>query len=166
MLYGGGSTYAAKAEFVKQLDITATVNQYIDEFLILGILPYGDAYLLEEALSVWRVHGKNYSGKRKTKEELHRKERELNASSKGTLEQLSKIEAMPQPLLQLYEFKHQMRLISTQEKLATKSFGDILRFFTHFTFQNPHPLRVLKKYKAFNRLIPLSLLKLLKTSEA
>ncbi|MEN0045946.1 MAG: glycosyltransferase family A protein [Bacteroidota bacterium] len=165
MLYGGGSTYAARAEFVKQLDITATVNQYIDEFLILGILPHGDAYLLNEALSVWRVHGKNYSGKRKTKEELHRKESELNASSKGTLNQLSKIEAMPKYLLQLYEFKHQMRIISTKEKLKTKSLGDIFRFFAHFAFKNPQPLRILKKYKAFNRLIPLFFLKLLKTGK-
>ncbi|MEM8524508.1 MAG: glycosyltransferase family A protein [Bacteroidota bacterium] len=162
MLYGGGSTYAARAKFVKQLDITATVNQYIDEFLILGILPYGDAYLLDEALSVWRVHGNNYSGKRKTKEELFRKESELNASSKGTLDQLSKIEGMPEHLLKIYEFKHQMRLISTQEKLKTKSLSNILHFFAHFVFKNPQPIRVLKKYKAFNRLLPLFLLKLLK----
>jgi len=161
MLFGGGSTYAVRASVAKQLEITAAVNLYIDEFLITGILPFGDAYLFKEALSVWRVHGKNYSGKRRTKEAIIKRDQLLLTCSKGTLEQLSKIEAMPKRLLRLYEFKHQMRIVSAKEKANTKSIGDILRFFTHFTFRNPQPIRVLKKYKAFNRLLPLSVLKLL-----
>ncbi|MEL6945245.1 MAG: hypothetical protein AAFO82_21545, partial [Bacteroidota bacterium] len=162
MLFGGGSTYAVRAAVAKQLEITPAVNLYIDEFLITGILPFGDAYLFKEALSVWRVHGKNYSGKRRTKEAIIKRDQLLLSCSKGTLEQLAKIDAMPKRLLRLYEFKHQMRIISAQEKAGTKSLGDILQFFLHFTFKNPQPVRVLNKYKAFNRLLPLFFQKLLK----
>ncbi|MEM9888876.1 MAG: glycosyltransferase family 2 protein [Bacteroidota bacterium] len=162
MLYGGGSTYAVRASVIKPITITADINQYIDEYLIVSILPYGDTYLLSEPLTVWRVHGNNYSGKRKTKTELRKKEEQLLASSAGTLAQLKKLQKLPESILKLYEFKHQMRTISMKEKLGEKSFSDIFNFFTYFCFNNQQKRRVLQKYSAFNRLIPQSLLRLLK----
>lgn len=162
MLYGGGSTYAVRAAVIKPIKITPEINQYIDEYLIVSILPHGDAYLLSEALSVWRVHGNNYSGKRKSKADLRRKEEQLLASSAGTLTQLKKLAHIPAHIINLYEFKHQMRIISVKEKLGEKSIADLFNFFMYFCFKNRQKLKVLKKYSAFNRLIPQTLIRVLK----
>lgn len=162
MLFGGGSTYAVRASVIKSIPITPEINQYIDEYLIVSILPHGDAYILPEALSVWRVHGKNYSGKRKTPAQLRLKEEQLLAASVGTLQQLKQLDNMPAEIIKLYEFKHQMRIISAKEKLGEKSMGDIVQFLTHFGLKNRQQLNVLKKYNAFNRLIPQPVLRLVK----
>lgn len=162
MLYGGGSTYAARASAIKQVKITPDINIYIDEYLIVALLPFGDAYFFSNPLSVWRIHGKNYSGKRKTKADKIKRDQQLLASSLGTLQQLRLQKQMPQKIFRLYEFKHQMRIISAKEKAETKSIKDIFQFLIYSFFQNRQPLSVLKKYNVFNRLVPQFLIKLLK----
>ena len=62
MLFGGGTTFAARAHVLKQLQIPQAVDMFIDEYLVLHTLQYGDSFLINEALSVWRVHKKNFSG--------------------------------------------------------------------------------------------------------
>lgn len=162
MLFGGGSTYAARASVLKQLPIAPTVDMFIDEYLILGILLYGNSYFFKEALSVWRVHGKNYSGKRRTKEAIAKRHQRLLQSSLGTYDQLKNLKETPESLLKLYAFKHRIREISHKEKEARKTFGDIISFYQYFKFRNKQPKAVLKKYSVYNRLLPQFLINRLK----
>ena len=61
LLFGGGSTFSAKAKILKAQVVPIHVDMYIDEYLIYQACLNGSSYLINEGLSVWRVHGKNYS---------------------------------------------------------------------------------------------------------
>lgn len=162
MLFGGGSTYAARAEVLKKMPIPKEVDMYIDEYLIFATLLYGNSYFFPEPLSVWRVHGKNYSGKVRTKEAIAKRHQRLIQSSEGTLQQLKKLEGIPPTLINLYDFKHQIRIISHKEKEGKKTWKDIFQFWQYYRFKNRQPAKVLKQYSVKNRLIPQSLIKILK----
>ncbi|NJL76458.1 MAG: glycosyltransferase family 2 protein [Saprospiraceae bacterium] len=162
MLFGGGSTYAARANVLKRMPIPKEVDMYIDEYLIFATLLYGNSYFFAKPLSVWRVHGKNYSGKVRTKEAVAKRHQRLLQSSIGTLHQLKKMEGIPSGLIDLYAFKHQIRVISHKEKEGKKTWNDILQFWRYYRFENKQSAKVLKQYSVRNRLIPQSLIKILK----
>jgi glycosyltransferase involved in cell wall biosynthesis len=162
MLFGGGSTFAARAEVLKTLPISESVDMYIDEYLIFATLLYGNSYFFALPLSVWRVHGKNYSGKVKTKEAISKRHQRLLQSSTGTLTQLKELPTIPSDLVNLYAFKHQIRIISNKEKEGKKTLKDIFNFWRYYRFQNKQSAKVLKRYSIRNRLIPQSVITLLK----
>src|SRR6185503_5597716 len=90
ILYGGGTTYAARASVLKRIEVPAAVDMYIDEFLILAILPFGKSFFISTALSTWRVHSSNYSGKTADAEVKKNKNERLLRSSSAVLNYLIK----------------------------------------------------------------------------
>ncbi|MDB4902312.1 MAG: glycosyl transferase, group 2 [Mucilaginibacter sp.] len=162
LLFGGGSTYAARASVLKGINIPAGVDMYIDEFLILALLPYGKSFFIEEALSIWRNHGSNYSASSSTFEKKVIKEQRLAQSSTAVLDYLQK-NNFDNKLIKIYKIKDLNRAIALKETLETKKLSDIFSFVSEVFFILKPDILIIKKYKILNRLIPMTVYKLLKS---
>lgn len=156
-LWAGGSTYAARADVLKSLVIPDNVDMYLDEYLILGILSKGDSFCFTDPLSIWRVHGKNYSNAT-TQQQLEKTKRLLK-SSEGTLEALKNHSGLPPTLFKIYEFKHQTRLIASLEDRNAKSLGAIGQYGKQMLALRQEGVAFFKRYTSFNRLIPTGILR-------
>jgi hypothetical protein len=149
-LFGGGSTFAARASVLKRLPWNDAVDMYLDEWLVLHTLLAGDSYFLPQPLSVWRVHGKNYSGS--GGESLARKQERLRLSSEAVLDSLYK-ENVPKWLQRAYSLKHEIRLQAWMEQAGTKTLADKWEFFQRVICNPDFSWQLLWRYKAFNRLL-------------
>jgi glycosyltransferase involved in cell wall biosynthesis len=161
-LWGGGTTYAARADVLKNLVIPDKIDMYLDEYLILGILNRGDSFCFSGPLSIWRVHGNNYSNT--TPEQVLEKNKRSLKSSEGTLEALTHHSNLPDSLLQIYAFKHQTRLIASLEDTNQKSLTDIWQYGKMMRQFKAEGNPFFKRYTAYNRLVPTPVLKMLKNS--
>jgi hypothetical protein len=133
---------------------------YLDEYLILGILSKGDSYCFGDPLSIWRVHGNNYSNSRDTQQA--EKTRRLLNSSAGTLEALRENGDLPANLLKIYAFKHQTRVIASAENAHQKSLKMIGRYAKNMWRLKAEGVDFFKQYTSFNRLIPTKILHFIK----
>jgi glycosyltransferase involved in cell wall biosynthesis len=151
-LWAGGTTYAARADVLKALVIPDKVDMYLDEYLILGILSRGDSYCFTGPLSIWRVHGNNYSNT--TAQQTIEKNKRSLKSSEGTLEALKQYSNLPTHLFRFYAFKHQTRLIASLEDTNQKSWGAIFQYGKLMLSLKNEGVAFFKRYTAFNRLFP------------
>jgi glycosyltransferase involved in cell wall biosynthesis len=163
-LWAGGTTYAARADILKTLPIPDAVDMYLDEYLILGILSQGDSFCFSTPLSIWRVHGNNYSNT--TPQQALEKNKRSLKSSEGTLDALRKYSHLPVELFKIYAFKHQTRVIAGLEDDHRKSISHICKYAQLMWSMKTEGAVFLKRYTAFNRLIPTRLLHFLKTNVA
>ena len=161
ILFGGGSTYAARSSVLKSINIPDSVDMYIDEFLILAILPFGKSFLLGKEMSAWRVHNSNYSGHRVSKEKQKQKEERLLKSSLAVLKYINE-NKFDDFIKKIYRLKNTTRIMSFKEGFGKKSFGDILRYAYEVLFQIQPGLTVMKNYYVLNKCIPTGLYHLLK----
>jgi glycosyltransferase involved in cell wall biosynthesis len=157
LLYGGGSTFAARAWALKQVHWNRAVDMYTDEWMMIEMLLKGDSYLLPEPLSVWRVHGSNYSGTSAPGNLLKKHDR-LEKSS-AAIKRLLQQHQYPRWLIKAYKLKHEVRKMVWLEERNQKSARDIARFFFKGILSG-NSLQVLRKYHAFHRLAPQWLKKL------
>lgn len=164
MFFGGGTTYAAKASVLKTIVIPDAVDMYIDEFLLLAILPLGKSYFIENPLSVWRMHKDNFSVYGKSKDSQIRKDERLLRSSAAVLKYLSE-NNFDDYLVKIYQLQHATRQIAFKEISNSKSIKDIYRYATDVFFNIKPGLRLINKYHVLNRLIPLNLLKIIKGTQ-
>lgn len=160
ILFGGGSTFSATAKVLKSLTIPPGVDMYIDEFLLLATLPFGNSYLFSKPLSVWFVHGKNYSAITSNSLNVNKNERLLN-SSKSVLKYLQDY-SNDQFLIKMYDLQNANRIIYFKELAGVKSFDDILLFCKIIFIHHFYSPLILIKYKVFNRLVPQKILCVLK----
>lgn len=160
-LWAGGTTYAARADVLKALPIPDGVDMYLDEYLILGILKHGDSFCFKDPLSIWRVHGKNYSTT--TPEQTLIKNKRSLESSEGTLNALKKYSGLPDSLFTLYAFKHQTRLIAALEDTNQKSLNNIWQYGKMMLALKSEGIAFFKRYTSFNRLFPTPILHFSKT---
>lgn len=159
ILFGGGSTYSARASALKKIEIPNPVDMYIDEFLIMAILQKGDSYFLNEPLSVWREHTANYSSKYDVKEKRIAKGERLLQSSAAMLDYVES-NNFSKKITVIYKIINATRILSYKEMTNSKSFGDIVRFGRYIFFSVRPDFRIIKKYSVMRRLIPTSVLKL------
>lgn len=151
LLFGGGSTFSAKASVLKQMHWTASVDMYTDEWLLIETLLQGHCYLLPQPLSVWRIHGGNYSGATNAGK-IREKQERLEKASAAIL-QLIEQGDYPEWLKKAYRLKHEVRKMVWLEESNEKSTLDIVKFLSKGIFGG-NRISVLKKYHAFNRLVP------------
>lgn len=151
LLFGGGSTFAGRAWALKKIKWLAEIDMFTDEWLVINMLLQGSSYLLPEAMSVWRVHGNNFSSETSPGSLLQKQQR-LERSSEAIL-QLLQQEAYPRWLRKAYQLKHEVRKMVWLEERDGKSVADILRFLRKGVFSG-NSIGVLKRYHAFNRLAP------------
>ncbi len=163
LFFGGGTTYAARASVLKTIKIPDAVDMYIDEFLILAILPLGKSYFLEEPLSVWRMHKDNFSVYAEVKENQVKKDKRLLQSSAAVLNYLLE-NKFDKKLITIYSLQDATRQIAFKESTNTKKISDIAKYAFNVFFKIKPGLRLINKYNVINRLIPLYILKSIKKS--
>lgn len=161
MFFGGGTTYAAKASVLKTIEIPDAVDMYIDEFLLLAVLPLGKSYFLEEPLSVWRMHKDNFSVYAELKANQIKKDERLLRSSAAVLKYLVD-NKFDNYLLKIYQLQDLTRQIAFKEISNSKSVSDIYTYAVKVFFNLKPGLKLINKYNVINRLVPLNILKLIK----
>ncbi len=86
ILYGGGSTFSMRKSFVELNEKIAQADMYIDEYLVYKAAYAGDVMILSTPLSVWNIHGSNYSITAKSSARQDKKKQfRLLKSSEGEL---------------------------------------------------------------------------------
>lgn len=162
LLWGGGSTYSARADYLKKLPIPDEVDMYIDEYLILGLLSRGDSYCFSNPYSVWRIHGNNYSTTDSNNADFLNKQNRLLKSSLGTLNALKENSGLSKRNFEIYALKHKTRELYCKELVGTKRSADILLFLEYVTLKHWYDFQALKSYRIFARLLPTNWLVILK----
>jgi len=162
ILYGGGSTYAARASILKKIEIPADVDMFIDEFLIIAILPFGKSFFIKHALSVWRNHTANYSSLSKDDEKSLMKKHRLVKSSSAILNYLEQ-NNFDEKLIKIYKLKDLNIIVSYKESKGDKKLSDIFNYLWKIVNLRPS-FNLIRKYHVINRLVPLSLVRILKNN--
>lgn len=161
MLFGGGTTYAARFSALKKIEIPTEVDMYIDEFLILAILPFGKSFYIEHPLSVWRIHRSNFSITPVVKQNQISNKQRLLKSSSAVLEYL-KDHNYDKSLIKIYSIQDINRYMLYKELLNEKNTSDIIKYASNVFFKIKPSWKLMKKYNLLNRLVPLSILHLIK----
>jgi hypothetical protein len=123
---------------------------YTDEWLLIEMLQKGDSYIFPEPLSVWRVHGKNYSGAA-GEAALTAKHQRMAKSSRAILDLLENYNYPPW-LVKGYRLKHEVRKMVWLEEADAKKLKDVILFIRKGIFSG-NSIKTLRNYKAFNRLV-------------
>lgn len=161
ILFGGGSTYAARASVLKMIKIPDTVDMFIDEFLILAVLPFGKSHFLEQPLSIWRVHKRNYSGNNLSREKQIQKEQRLLNSSEAVFAYIQEND-YDKKLKKIYHLKYLTHKITFYEILKKKTNREVFKYAFEVFFIIRPTWKLLTKYFVVNRLIPSNIFRLLK----
>ncbi len=164
MFFGGGTTYAAKASVLKTIIIPDAVDMYIDEFLLLAVLPLGKSFFIEKPLSVWRIHKNNFSVYADFKENRIKKDERLLKSSAAVLKYLLE-NNFDDYLVKIYQLQDATRQIAFKEISNNKKISDIYNYAVKVFFNIKPGLRLINKYHVINRLVPLNMLKLIKGAQ-
>ena len=161
LLYGGGSTYAARASILRAINMPDAIDMYTDEFLVLATLPHGKSFFIDKSLSVWRGHNLNYSGTSKTPSIRMLKEKRMLSSCNAVFEYLRQ-KAYDKELVRIYWLKNLTNNLSFKESFHQKKYKDILKYAYAVFFKiRPKP-SLIKNYHVINRLVPTSLFVALK----
>jgi len=161
MLFGGGTTYAARSSVLKKINIPDEVDMYIDEFLILAVLSKGKSFFVEHPLSVWRIHKFNFSISTATKVYQIKNKARLLKSSTAVLNYLEN-NKFDKKLIKIYRIQDISRQMLYKELLNNKKVSDIFNYASEIFFKVRPSWSLIKKYNLLNRLIPLSLIRLIK----
>lgn len=171
MLFGGGSTFAARTEVLKRIFIPKQIDMFIDEFLVLATLNEGNTFFIEEPLSVWRIHGKNFSG-------IGSGNNVVANQRPVLLRRLASIDAVLSSVMrgefdreikELYLLKVKVEHLAAKEQLNQKTLSDILDLIRHtpalfsaFSFET---LKIIHHYRVLNRVLPTFVVKLAKQAK-
>ena len=165
MLFGGGSTFAARTQALRTFAIPKEVDMFIDEYLVLFTLNCGYSFFIEEPLSIWRIHGNNFSETNFDLEIYQVKNQRSIASMEAVLSSLSASEFSPD-IIQLYSLKNKVVKLAMKEQLEQKYLADILDLWLtliiNIRFFGLNFIKIIKNYTILNRTLPTSILKLLK----
>lgn len=167
ILFGGGSTFAARTEVLKTLDIPKNVDMFIDEYLVLLTVNGGYSFFVKQPLSVWRIHGNNFSDltSDRDRESYKIKSQRRMASMEAVLSKLREQSFEPE-IIKIYSLKNKVENIAIKEQLGQKSIADILELwiyiFSNLKVFQKDIFRIIKNYTILNRSLPISLLKILK----
>ena len=165
ILYGGGSTFAARAKILKSIPIPRDVDMLIDEYLVIMTLQHGCSFFIDHPLSIWRIHGQNFSAGTgdfgRIQSKLQRRLRALNRT--GAIISASGIHA---ELKKLYVLKNKAAILGIKEELGQKSISDILNLWRYicnnFSVFRWGELGTLRHYKVLNRTLPTIAVKVLR----
>ena len=160
-LFGGGSTYASRASVFNTSVIPDGIDMFIDEYLIFYSLTHGDSYLLNQNLSVWRVHNSNYSVSKNV--DYEKKQIRLLKSSSAMNTYVGSNDEFSAKLKDIYFIKHLDRIYGFKNELATKSFKDMLTLFV-IIFSFKYSFATLHNYRIFYKFLPVKILNGVKTT--
>lgn len=160
-LFGGGSTYASRSSvFIKNV-IPDGIDMFVDEYLIFYSLSHGDSYLLNQNLSVWRVHNSNYSVSKDVNYE--KKQIRLLKSSSAMNTYIASNNEFSGKLKDIYFIKHLDRIYGFKNELAAKTFKDMVTLFG-IIFSFKYSFATLHNYRIFYKFLPVKILNGIKTT--
>lgn len=162
ILFGGGSTYAARASILQSIDIPVSVDMYIDEFLLLALLPFGKSYIFKNPLSVWRIHSSNYSSVRFSDQQKVLAKGARAIQSSNSILAYIKNNSFEDDIVRIYTLKNITQHIAYKETDGTKNVNDIFRYMLQIITQVGIRPRWFVKHYTFNRLLPLTIFRLIK----
>lgn len=168
ILFGGGSTFAARAEVLKRCPIPDEVDMYIDEYLILMTLNKGYSFFIKQPLSIWRIHGGNFSGfdnkKRRSATTLKKNARSISSLDAVLSSVLS--ENFDADIKTLYTLKAKVSQMAMKEQAGQKTYADVidlwkclLAIFREFGKES---LEIMRRYSVLNRTLPTPVLHIAK----
>lgn len=161
ILFGGGTTYAARSSVLKTIEIPDEVDMYIDEFLLLTILPHGKSFFFDHPLSVWRIHKFNFSISVAVKENQIKNKSRLISSSLAVLNYLQD-HKFDKSIVKIYQIQDINRRMLYKELINDKKTNDIFNYAFDLIFKIKPDWKHVKKYKLLNRLMPLEIIHLIK----
>ena len=163
ILFGGGSTFAARSDILKRVSIPKEVDMYIDEYMVLATLNKGYSFFHEQPLSVWRIHGSNYSSL--SKEVRLQKLRRSFASVEAVKSQLSLLD-IDEEIKRIYQLKALTLSLALKEQSQEKNWGDIVNLwfyiFQNLGFFGLETASLVRQYHVLNRSLPVPVLAKLK----
>ncbi|GAB3925918.1 glycosyltransferase family 2 protein [Mucilaginibacter myungsuensis] len=153
IFFGGGSTFAARAKTLRSITIPAGVDMFIDEFLLLALLPFGNSYFINRPLSTWRVHGGNFSNRNLSKENMAKNQERLLNSSASVLDYLTQ-NSYDRDIIKIYRLLHATRKISFKESYDHKNGADIFNYAYGVFFKIKPRWSIIWKYNVMSRMVP------------
>ena len=166
VLFGGGSTFAARADVLKAVRIPPEVDMLIDEYLVMATLNRGDSFFIERPLSVWRIHAGNFSvtGDGRLGERAERGLRNMEAVLRRVQE-----EDFDEDIKCLYSLKTKVSRLAAKERARQKSANDVFELWLFFIrisrVLGPDLFRVFRNYTLMNRTLPTPVLRLLQRAK-
>jgi glycosyltransferase involved in cell wall biosynthesis len=164
LLFGGGSTFAARADVLRQLPLPDAVDMFTDEYLVLHTLRHGESMFLPAPLSVWRVHAQNFSGRAADPAAHQRRQTRWQHSQAATLASVLDTD-FPRDLQALYQLRCLVSVLGQKEVTQTKTLADIATLWRHLLTAFPHwgrhTPRILAAYLVLNRSLPSPLIRAL-----
>ena len=151
ILFGGGSSFACRASAVNPSNISADCDMFIDELLVLMAMSAGYTYFISEPLSVWRLHGANYTVK---KAKTNNKALRMINSCKGLTKFTANHSAFDYRFKQLFNLNNQSRILQLKESIGRKKISDILSFFIKMAFFNKYFYSKFIRFKLYKRFVP------------
>jgi glycosyltransferase involved in cell wall biosynthesis len=128
IVYGGGSTYAARAKTIKgKLYINQDMGTVVDEYLTVATISLGYSYFIAQPLTLYRRHGVNV-----TQLEDDRGNRNLDklqvrvACTRAIQQELSKSDFLNKEIKALYTLKTKTYILSYRKLAGNASIGDVL----------------------------------------
>lgn len=156
ILFGGGSTFAICTDIAKKILIPKAVDMYIDEHLVLFALQDKYCYFIDEPLSIWRIHGSNFSvGEAKSEKAIAKLKR--SQSSMEAVLQTLEVEVFDPEIIALYRLKTKVSVASIKEQLGEKTLSDIIdiwQYLWHNFSGDPDLLNLIQTYNVLNRTLP------------
>ena len=164
ILFGGGSTFAGRADALKSFTIPQAIDMYIDEYLVLFTVNQGKSFFISQPLSIWRIHGKNFSGNKQPTSTNNKAMRSL--SSMNAVRDSILAEQFTPDLKEIYTLKCKVANVAYKESINQKSIHDIfdllLYVLTGLSHIDDSKLSIIKKYTLINRTLPTFFLDFLK----
>ena len=160
LLFGGGSTFAGRGRALRTIPITAAIDMYIDEYLVMWMLSAGGSFFLDEPLSTWRIHGGNFSAQ---PERSH-----VERMRHGMKAVLASVVSGPfdDEIKALYVLKTKVTDVAAREAVGEKSLRDVadlwLWLLEHRRFFRGDLWRIIDRYTLLKRSLPTRLLYALK----
>lgn len=156
ILFGGGSTFATRTEIAKKIPIPQAVDMYIDEHLVLFALQDKYCYFIDQPLSLWRIHGSNFSVGEAKSEKAIAKLKRSQSSMEAVLRTLE-AEGFDPEIVALYTLKTKVSVASIKEQLGEKTVNDTIDIWKYL-WQNfnrdPQMWKLMQTYNVLNRTLP------------
>jgi glycosyltransferase involved in cell wall biosynthesis len=160
---GAGSTFAARAETLKQSKIPPEVDMYIDEYMFLASVNQGYSFFVQKPLSVWRIHGNNFTVSGSTVC-LAKIKRSLN-SIEAVFQNLPLL-GIDEKIKYIYQVKMLSVRLAFKEQSQEKKWGDILNLWSSvlsgFGEFGLEVFSIAKHYYVYNRSLPTPIIRTLK----
>ncbi|MFC1548655.1 glycosyltransferase family 2 protein [Candidatus Omnitrophota bacterium] len=119
-IFGGGSAFCARTDALRKIRITKKINLSIDIYLLLVTLKSGFSFYTEMPLSLYRIHGKNYS------------RRDINTRAENEMWQAEAISSLilfdgfPADVAVFYEISARVTRAKYKETIRENSFPEVV----------------------------------------